>query len=119
MYSIIDIGSNTIRLVIYSVSRSIQNTFFIKRIMNKKYMAALASYIDSDNQMTKAGFRIQIVIRGICCLLPGFAHETEHIEVHSIVGRYLEHSRIYIFGKGKDEKMYIASADFMTRNTER
>ena len=60
-----------------------------------------------------------MLIRGICCLVPGIPETTEGIEVRSIVGRYLEHSRIYLFGKGETERMYIASADFMTRNTER
>ena len=64
-----------------------------------------------------AGVKIQMIIRGICCLKPGVKGYTENIEIISVVGRYLEHSRIYIFGKGEDAKVYIASADFMTRNT--
>ena len=58
-------------------------------------------------------------IRGICCLIPGVLGLTDHVTVFSIVGRYLEHSRIYQFGRGEDARLYISSADFMTRNTER
>ncbi len=68
---------------------------------------------------SQAGVTIEMVIRGISCLLPGVEGKTDNIHIRSIVGRYLEHSRIYLFGKGEDEKMYISSADFMTRNTER
>lgn len=66
-----------------------------------------------------AGVTVKMIVRGITCLIPGVPGKTENIEIHSIVGRYLEHSRIYIFGTGESEKVYIASADFMTRNTER
>ena len=66
-----------------------------------------------------AGVRIDMVIRGICCLIPQVPGKTENIHVRSIVGRFLEHSRIYIFGSEGREKIYIASADFMTRNTVR
>lgn len=66
-----------------------------------------------------AGVKIEMIIRGICCLVPGVPGKTENITVISIVGRFLEHSRIYRFGVGDREKMYIASADFMTRNTIR
>jgi polyphosphate kinase len=68
---------------------------------------------------SQAGVRIELNIRGICCLIPGIKGLTETVEVHSVVGRFLEHGRIYIFGQGESQKVYIASADLMTRNTER
>ncbi len=69
-------------------------------------------------EASQAGVRVELVVRGICCLLPGVAGYTENITVRSIVGQFLEHSRIYIFGTGAARKMFIGSADMMTRNTE-
>lgn len=75
--------------------------------------------IDKIIEASEAGVKIEMVVRGICCLIPGVPGKTDNIRIISIVGRYLEHSRIYIFGKGEREEIYIASADFMTRNTVR
>ncbi len=75
--------------------------------------------IDKLIEASKAGVKTELVIRGICCLVSGVKDYTENITVTSIVGRYLEHSRIYIFGEGERRKVYISSADFMTRNTLR
>lgn len=83
------------------------NSLTDKRIMDR--------LIDAS----QAGVKIEMVVRGICCLVPGVEDMTENIRIISIVGRFLEHSRIYIFGTGEREKIYIASADFMTRNTIR
>lgn len=75
--------------------------------------------IDKLVEASKAGVHIKMIIRGICCLKSGVPDETDNIKVISIVGRFLEHSRIYCFGEGDREQIFIASADFMTRNTDR
>ena len=73
--------------------------------------------IDKLIDASKAGVKIDMIVRGVCCLIPGVEGETENIHVISVVGRFLEHSRIYIFGNGEEAQYYIGSADFMTRNT--
>ncbi|MDY5845979.1 MAG: polyphosphate kinase 1 [Bariatricus sp.] len=75
--------------------------------------------IDKLVEASQAGVKIEMIVRGICCLVPGVEGYTDNIKVVSIVGRFLEHSRIYRFGTKEREKVYIASADFMTRNTVR
>ena len=84
----------------------------VNSLTDKKIMDKLV-------EASKAGVHIDMVVRGICCLIPGVEGETENIHIRSIVGRYLEHSRIYIFGTKERDKIYISSADFMTRNTLR
>ena len=75
--------------------------------------------IDKFEEASEAGVKIELVIRGICCLLPGIAGKTDDIRVISIVGRFPERSRVYSFGRGKDRVTYISSADLMTRNTDK
>ena len=84
----------------------------INSLTDKKIMDKLI-------EASQAGVKVEMIIRGICCLQPGIEGYTENIHVTSIVGRYLEHSRIYIFGAGEHADLYLSSADFMTRNTER
>lgn len=75
--------------------------------------------IDRLAEASKAGVKVEMIVRGICCICPGIADETEKISISGIAGRFLEHARIYCFGKGEDTKLYISSADLMTRNLRR
>lgn len=75
-------------------------------------------FIEKLAQASRSGVRVRLIVRGICCLLPGVLAETENITVISVVSRFLEHSRIYSFGTGAAQRIYISSADLMTRNTE-
>jgi polyphosphate kinase len=78
-----------------------------------------AEIMASLKEASCAGVTIKLFVRGICCLLPGIEGKTENIQVYSIVDRFLEHSRVFCFGRGAEMAMYISSADLMTRNTER
>ncbi len=83
-------------------------------------MNSLSSYkmVDKLYEASRAGVKIKMVVRGICCLIPGVPGMSENIEAISIVDKFLEHSRLYIFGEDSDAKIYISSADWMTRNIE-
>jgi polyphosphate kinase len=75
--------------------------------------------IDKLIECSQAGVKVELVIRGVCCLVAGVPGVSDNIRIVSIVGRFLEHSRIYIFGNAVRRKVYISSADYMTRNTTR
>ena len=79
----------------------------------------MRKFIEKFVEAGKAGVKVRLIVRGICCLVAGIEGETDNISVISIVGRFLEHSRVYCFGEGEEMEMYISSADLMTRNTNK
>ncbi len=83
-------------------------------------MNSVSSYIMVDKlyEASNAGVKIDMIVRGICCLIPGIEGMSENIQVISVVDKFLEHPRVYIFGKGEDAQVYISSADWMSRNIE-
>ena len=89
------------------------------RIIMKMNSLTDVDFIEKAAEASQAGVRVDLIVRGICCILPGIPGYTENISISSIVGRYLEHPRIFSFGTGTDQKIYIGSADMMTRNTEK
>ncbi len=115
-------------LLVAPVSMKPRLLELIKREQTKgvkgRIVIKINSITDEDlihalGEASKAGTKIDLIVRGICCILPEVNGKTDHVHVRSIVGRYLEHSRIYLFGIGSQERLFISSADFMTRNTER
>lgn len=89
------------------------------RIIMKMNSVTDVDFIQKVADASRAGVKIDLIVRGICCVLPGVPEYTENLRVTSIVGRYLEHPRIFSFGSGAEQKIYIGSADMMTRNTEK
>ena len=89
------------------------------RIIMKMNSVTDVDFIKKVSEASCAGVRVDLIVRGICCILPGVPGFTENVRVMSVVGRYLEHPRIFSFGIGKEQKIYIGSADMMTRNTEK
>ena len=89
------------------------------RIVMKMNSVTDVDFIRKVSEASCAGARVDLIVRGICCILPGVPEYTENVRVMSVVGRYLEHPRIFSFGTGKEQKIYIGSADMMTRNTEK
>ena len=89
------------------------------RVLMKMNSVTDIDFIRKVAEASRAGVKIDLIVRGICCVLPGIPGETENLTVTSIVGRYLEHPRVFVFGSGDEKKVYIGSADMMTRNTEK
>lgn len=89
------------------------------RILMKMNSVTDMDFIRKTAEASQAGVKIDLIVRGICCILPGIPGKTENLRVTSIVGRFLEHPRVFIFGSGPEAKVYIGSADMMTRNTEK
>ena len=89
------------------------------RVVMKMNSLTDVDFIEKVSEASRAGVKIDLIVRGICCILPGVPGYTDNLRVTSIVGRFLEHPRIFSFGTGAAQKMYIGSADMMTRNTEK
>lgn len=89
------------------------------RIIMKMNSVTDLKFIEKIAEASQAGVQIDLIVRGICCVLPGVEGVTDNLSVTSIVGRFLEHARIFSFGTGSEQKIYIGSADMMTRNTEK
>lgn len=89
------------------------------RIIMKMNSVTDVDFIRKVEEASCAGVKVDLIVRGICCILPQVPGHTENVRVTSIVGRYLEHPRVFVFGKGEKTKIYIGSADMMTRNTEK
>ena len=89
------------------------------RIVMKMNSVTDVDFIRKVSEASQAGVKVDLIVRGICCILPGIPGYTDNVRVMSVVGRFLEHPRIFSFGTGARQKIYIGSADMMTRNTEK
>src|SRR5690606_21133081 len=110
----------TRRAFIKLIDKEIENVNAGKQWFIKIKMNSFTSYdmVDKLYEASRNGVQVQLIIRGICCLIPGVSGMSENIEAISIVDRFLEHPRLFIFGNAGDPKMYISSADWMTRNLD-
>ena len=102
------------------IDKEIENAKLGKPAYIKIKLNSISSYVMVDKlyEASRAGVKIQMIIRGICCLVPGIEGISENIEVISIVGKFLEHTRLLVFCNNNDPKVYISSADWMTRNID-
>lgn len=114
LVSPVNMREKLVKLIRREAAKKEKGFIFLKlnSLSDKKMMEELM-------EASCSGCRIYLIVRGICCLLPGIEGCTENICIVNLLGRFLEHSRVYIFGEGPDEKIYISSADFMSRNLNR
>lgn len=106
--------SNILRMIDEEIAKGDKG-----RIIMKMNSVTDKDFIEKISEASKAGVKVRLIVRGICCILPGIEGYTDNVQVMSVVGRFLEHPRIFSFGTGKEQKIYIGSADMMTRNTEK
>ncbi|WNH10398.1 polyphosphate kinase 1 [Thalassobellus suaedae] len=111
---------NTQKAIFKLIDTEIENVKKGKQGLIKLKMNSISSYkmVDKLYEASNSGVKIQMIIRGLCCLVPGIKGMSENIEVISVIDKFLEHSRVYIFGNNGDTKIYISSADWMTRNID-
>jgi polyphosphate kinase len=102
------------------IDKEIENAKLGKPAFIKIKLNSISSYVMIDKlyEASRAGVKIQMIIRGICCLVPGIKGMSENIEIISIVGKFLEHTRLLVFCNDNHPKVYISSADWMTRNID-
>ncbi len=102
------------------IDNEIANAIVGKKAFIRIKMNSFTSYkmVDKLYEASRAGVKIQLIVRGICCLIPGIKGMSENIEAISVVDKFLEHPRIFIFGNDNEPKVYISSADWMTRNLD-
>lgn len=119
VYKHLLVSPNTLKQrIIYLIEEEIKKGSKGRIIMKMNSVTDI-DFIQKIAEASQAGVKVDLLVRGICCILPGVEGYTDNVEVTSIVGRYLEHPRLFSFGSGFEQKIYIGSADMMTRNTEK